>query len=111
MTAKTTHVVPRNHGWAVMQEGRRRPSSVARDGAYSTQKQALEAARDIVRRSPAGQIVVHDRDGSMHWRDIHGLPAIQKPPRKSDLGTEAIKKAVFAVIRKRLEIVDGSQLA
>ena len=110
MTTKTTHVVPSDDGWAVMREGRHRASSIRQNGVYSTQKQALKAARDILQRSAAGQIVVHGRNGSMRWRDVHGLPAVQKPPRKSDLGTEAIKRAVSAVIRQRLE-VDGSQLA
>lgn len=74
-----------------------------RDGIYSTQKEAIDAARDMVQHSSSGQIVVHGRDGLMHWRDVHGLPVVQKPPRKSDLGTKAIKKAVSTVIRERLE--------
>jgi hypothetical protein len=74
-----------------------------RDDVYVTKKEAIDAARDMVHRSSAGQIVVHGRDGSMSWRDVHGLPVVQKPPRKSDLGTKAIKKAVSTVIRERLE--------
>jgi hypothetical protein len=73
------------------------------NGVYSTQKQAIDAARGIVRRSSAGQIVVHGRDGSISRRDIHGLPVVQMPPRKSKLGTKAIEKAVSTVIRERLE--------
>lgn len=69
---------------------------------YSTQKQALEAAREIGRRSSASQIVVHGRDGSIRWREVYGLPEVQTPPRKSDLGTKAIERAVSAVIRERL---------
>jgi|SRR5208283_1788530 len=73
------------------------------NGVYSTQKQALDAARGIARRSSAGQIVVHGRDGFIRRRDIRGLPVVQTPPRKSKLGTKAIERAVSTVIRERLE--------
>ena len=69
---------------------------------YSTQKQAIEAAREIGQRSSAAQVVVHGPDGSIRWREVHGLPEVQTAPRKSDLGTKAIEKAVSTVIRERL---------
>jgi hypothetical protein len=72
-------------------------------GVYPTQKQAIDAAREIVQRSSAGEIVVHGRDGSFRWREIHGLPILQKPRVKSDLGTANIRRAVTAAIRERLE--------
>jgi hypothetical protein len=50
-----------------------------------------------------GQIVVHGRDGSFRLVEAHGLRAVQKSPLKSHLGTKAIKRAVSAVIRERLE--------
>jgi hypothetical protein len=160
MTAKTTHIIPKEGGWVVRREGERRvsPSRVkkadvfvvkqgdewavkkphserasavlptqaaaierARDLAgsgeihvqgraskrffsvYPTQKEAIDAAREIVRQSRAGQIVIHGRDGSIRWRDVRGLPIVQTPPLKSDLGTKAIERAVSTVIRERLE--------
>jgi Uncharacterized protein conserved in bacteria (DUF2188) len=101
MSTKTTHIVPTDGGWAIRKEGEHHVQRV--NGVYSTQKQAMEVARDLVQRSPAGQVVVHGRNGSMKLRYVHGLPVVQKPPRKSDLGTSAIKKAVSTVIRQRLE--------
>ena len=116
MPAKTTHIIPSDEGWVVKRE---RPGvfvekrigqwSVSKRGTqrtsavFPTQKEAIDAARRIVQRSSAGQIVVHRRDGSIRWRDVHGLPAVQRPPRKSGLGTKAIEKAVSTVIRERLE--------
>ena len=98
MSAKTTHVIPKNGGWAVKKEG----SANRNASVYSTQKEAIEAAREIVRRTSAGQVVIHLLDGSMRTRDIHGLPKLQHAPRKSKLGSKAIERAVSAVIRERL---------
>jgi len=96
--AKTTHVIPKNGGWVVKKEG----SANRRSSLYSTQKAAIEAARDIVQGTPSGQIVIHRLNGSMRTQDIHGLPELQRPPRKSKLGTRAIERAVPAVTRERL---------
>ena len=98
MAAKTTHVVPKNGRWAVKKEG----SAKSRVGVYSTQKEAIDAAREIVRRTSAGQVVIHGIDGSNRTRESHGLPVIQNPPRKSKLGSKATEKAVSTVICERL---------
>ena len=98
MPAKTTHVIQKNGGWAVTKEG----STNRRTSVYSTRKEAIEAAREIVQRMSAGQVVIHLRDGSIRTRDIHGLPEVQQPPRKSKLGSKAIERAVSTVIRERL---------
>jgi hypothetical protein len=126
MPAKTTHIIPIGDGWVVKKErdhvsarkqgsglamkdraGRGRATSVRSKrvaaGVYSTQRQAIEAARRIVQRSAASQIVVHTRNGSIRWLDVRGLPVVQTSPVKSSLGTNAIKRAVSAVIRERLE--------
>jgi hypothetical protein len=71
-------------------------------GVYSTQKEVIEAAREIVRRASAGQVVIHGTDGSIRTGESHGLPVVQTPPRKSRLGSKAIEKAVSTVIRERL---------
>ena len=98
MHAKTTHVIPKNGGWAVKKEG----SPTRSTSVYATQKDAIEAAREIVQRTSAGQVVIHHRDGSIRTRDIHGIPDLQQPPRKSKLGSKAIERAVSTVIRERL---------
>jgi hypothetical protein len=94
---RTTHVIPRNAGWVVTREGPLENSAVV----YTTQKEAIEVAREMLNRK-AGQIVVHGRDGSIRFEDVHALPAVQPSRLKSSLGTKAIKEAVSAVIRKRL---------
>ena len=123
---KTTHIVPRDDGWTIRKEregfgpslkgkngdvlGRRRASHWAakkplterRSAVYATQKQAIDAARELAQRSSESQIVIHNRNGSMQRRDVRGLPEVQTPPLKSDLGTNAIRRAVSAVIRERL---------
>jgi hypothetical protein len=98
MPAKTTHVIPKNGGWAVRKEGSTNRST----SVYSTQKEAIEAAREIVQRMAAGQVVIHYRDGSFRTRYTHGLPEVHRSPRKSKLGTKAIERAVSSVIRERL---------
>jgi hypothetical protein len=98
MSAKTTHVFPVNGGWAVRKEG----SAKRTRGVYTTQRKAIAVARDMALRASAGQVVIHGRDGSMRSKYLHGMPVVQTPPRKSDLGTKAIERAVSAVIRERL---------
>jgi hypothetical protein len=94
---RTTHVVPRNGEWAVKKEG-----SARSVGLYETQAKAIEAARNIVQRSSAGQVVVHGVNGSIRIQESHGLPCIQSPPKKSKLGKKIIERAVSTVLRERL---------
>ncbi len=98
MRAKTTHVIPKNGGWAFRKEGYTNHTT----SVYSTQKEAMEAAREIVQRMSAGQVVIHVRDGYMRTRYSHGLPEVQRLARKSKLGRKAIERAVSTVIRERL---------
>lgn len=97
MAAKTTHVIRKKGEWAVKKEGSARVS-----GVYGTQAEAIKAARDIVQRSSAGQLVIHGVDGRIRVQESHGLPSVQSPPKKSKLGTSAIENAVSTVITKRL---------
>lgn len=94
---RTTHVVPMNGEWAVKKEG-----SAKSAGVYETQAEAIKAAHEIVRRSSAGQIVVHRRNGSFRIQESHGLPSVQRPPSKSTLSRKSIEQAVSAVLRERL---------
>lgn len=99
MPSKTTHVFPVDGGWAV-----KRPQANRRAVRYPTQREAVNAARETVLRAPAGQIVVHSKNGSARSQDAHGMPVIQRARVRSKLGTKAIERAVSAVIRKRLEL-------
>jgi hypothetical protein len=65
----------REGGWEVRRDGATRASA-----RTSTQQEALEKARDIVRRSGGGEIVVHSQDGSIRDRDT------VTPPRDSSSG-------------------------
>ena len=89
--------------WAAEQL-RAKPSAARSIKTYATQKEAIVAARELVKRGTSGRIVVHGRDGSMRSTDVRGLRAIQTSPVKSSLGTKAIKKAVSTVIRERLAL-------
>ncbi len=104
-SAKTVHIFPRKAGWVVRSDrwATMKGQTGRLLGVYSTQKAAVDAARQIVRRAPAGQIVVHSRNGSMRSRDVHGLPVLQTSPQKSKLGTKAIERAVSLVLRERLD--------
>lgn len=63
---KNQHVVRRPEGWAVRGEGN------SRDTVHRpTQKDAIEAARDIARNQRA-DVVVHDRQGRIRDRDSYG---------------------------------------
>lgn len=122
MRAKTTHVIPVDGGWTVKQQSpgeprmagtlgymapeqlRAKPSAARSIKTYATQKEAIVAARELVKRGTSGRIVVHGRDGSIRSKEVRGLPAVQTPPIKGNLGTKAIEKAVSAVIRERLAL-------
>ncbi len=108
LTTHTTHIFGTDRGWVVVRD-RLAVDKKPHDGSgpatamvYATQKEAVEAARKIVEKEPAAQIVVHSRNGSMRRPYIHGLPAVQRSPVKSDLGTRAIKRAVSTALRERL---------
>ena len=97
MTNKTFHVVSvaGNH-WAVKKAGKK-------SAVYSTQGEAVKAATRVAKAESEAQVVVHKRDGKFVIKEIHGLPVVQKPPKKSSLGTGRISKAISAVLQKRLE--------
>ena len=60
MLTKTTRIVPVNGEWTVKWGGSTRAA-----GVYSTKKKAIGAAHDIVRRSAAGQVVIHALSGQI----------------------------------------------
>lgn len=65
MRKRNQHVVPHDHRWAVRDAGSRRITSVHR-----TQREAIDAARQITRNQGA-ELLVHGRDGRTRERASH----------------------------------------
>jgi Uncharacterized protein conserved in bacteria (DUF2188) len=96
-SGKTLHVLPEKDGrWSVQKIGRK--SSV-----FSTQGEAIKAARKIALQGREAQVVAYEPSGKLHTITVRGLPAVQKPPTKSRVGNVAIARAVSKLVRKRLE--------
>lgn len=58
------HVLPNEEGWALKPQHTGEPHST-----HSTKKEALEAARELVRGRGPTQLIVHRKDGSV--QDSH----------------------------------------
>ena len=54
------HVIKRETGWSVKREGTSRAASV-----HKTQKEAIESARKLARRTSKSYVIVHGEDGSI----------------------------------------------
>lgn len=93
---KTLHVIPRDGQWAVAREASKA------DRLFTTQRQAIETAKVIVKKEGSGQVVVHQRDGRVRAHDMYtyGMPPIQDPPGKK---SAKIERAVDKITRDRLE--------
>ena len=90
---RTFHVYPSANGWLVQKEGMQAES-------FRTQREAVEAARRIV-RDAAGQLVVHGKDGRVRDYSTYGMVRVQEPPRKSRLA-KRIARAVSKLTLDRL---------
>lgn len=66
MTRKNQHVVPNGDGWGVRGEGNERLTS-----RHSTQRDAIDAAREIAVRN-GSEVVIHRPDGRIRDRDSYG---------------------------------------
>ncbi len=66
MAGKNQHVIPHQEGWAVKGAGNQRATSV-----HDTQKQAVDAARDIARKQQS-ELVIHRQDGRIRDKDSYG---------------------------------------
>lgn len=66
MASKNQHVVPHRGRWAVKAAGNERATSV-----HETQKQAVDAARDIARHQHS-ELVIHRPDGRIRDKDSYG---------------------------------------
>jgi len=72
MTAKTVHVYPSNGTWTVKQEGKSAKT-------FSTQHEAVLAAKKIAKARKAAQLVVHGKNGQILEYEAHGMTRIQDP--------------------------------
>ena len=66
MPTKGQHVVPNGGRWAVRRAGAERAS-----GTYSTQKEAIEAAREHAKNQKT-ELYIHGRDGRIRERESYG---------------------------------------
>ena len=66
MASKGQHVVPRDGKWAVRKEGAERVTR-----RYETQREAIDAAREIARRQRT-EVYVHGRDSRIRERSSYG---------------------------------------
>lgn len=73
MAKSTLHVVPDAQGWAIKREGNDRATST-----HSTQKEAIEAARELAKDQDT--IVVHRQDGTIRETITYSDPAAPSVP-------------------------------
>ena len=73
MSRKSQHVVPRDGKWAVRRAGADRVSR-----KFDTQREAIEAARDIA-RNQGTELYIHGQDGRIRERDSYGKDSF--PPK------------------------------
>lgn len=66
MSSKGQHVVPNGGKWSVRRAGAERAS-----GVFSTQKEAVERAREIA-KNQGTELYVHGRDGRIRERSTFG---------------------------------------
>jgi uncharacterized protein YdaT len=76
MAGKNQHVVRRPDGWAVLGESNSRDTS-----HHKTQKEAIEAAREIAQKQRS-EVLVHGRDGKIRSKDSYGNDP--NPPRDKE---------------------------
>lgn len=96
------HVVRRSDKWVVRQEGSSKATSI-----HKTQRDAVEAARELA-RSNSAELVIHRPDGRIRNRDSYGSdPLPPKEPREvlfpdtsASVSEKAIRDAVTAVVHE-----------
>ena len=77
MPRNERHVVPDSEGgWNV-----RAPNADRSSGHFDTQQQAIDRAREIVRNSGGGEVVIHDRGGRVRDSDTVPPGRDPNPPR------------------------------
>jgi hypothetical protein len=99
------HVVPRSDGWVV-----RKADSSRATSTHKTQRDAVEAAREIA-RNQSSELIIHGRDGRIRDRDSYGhdpmppkddkdRPSVLYPEVSPSVSKKDIHDAVTAVVRE-----------
>jgi hypothetical protein len=66
MAGRNQHVVPSNGRWAIKGAGSSKATKV-----FSTQREAIEAGRDIARRQ-GSELLIHGKDGRIREKNTYG---------------------------------------
>lgn len=69
------HVVPADGEWAVKRDDAERASS-----KHQTQKEAIDAAKEIARNQGGGEVAIHRKDGPIRDVDTVGGANDPHPP-------------------------------
>jgi hypothetical protein len=108
MARRNQHVVPHNGGWAVRGEGNNRVTST-----HGTQREAIDAAREIA-RNQRGELIVHGRDGQIRCKD--SVMRDPHPPKDRHEVTSFPERArrssepSAGEVRESLEIIEDQEL-
>ncbi|MFN7923198.1 MAG: DUF2188 domain-containing protein [Bryobacteraceae bacterium] len=95
MVAKTYHVYWWNGSWSVRKEG-----GTAK--VFRTQREAIHAARGIVKKMGRAQLAIHGADGRVRIHETYGIRRVMDVPKKSRLAKQ-IGRAVGQLAIMRLE--------
>ncbi|MCC6591248.1 MAG: DUF2188 domain-containing protein [Bryobacterales bacterium] len=98
MASKTVHVFASGGEWAMKGEG-------GRPKSYRTQREAISAGLTLLRTKPAGQLVIHGRNGQIRQHQTYKMTPIQEPPKKSR-SSRRISSAVGRLALERIN-ADG----
>ena len=94
---RSFHIFGLNKGFAVQREG----SSAQ---IFPTQREAILAARKMIKEEKVGQIAIHGKDGGIRRFETYGLRRIQVPSKRSPLA----KRMKLAIDKMSLERVRSS---
>ncbi len=65
---KTYHVTPKaGKGWAVTSEGAKRAVTI-----HDTKQEAVDRSKQLAKKQPLGQVVIHGRDGRIQTEHTYG---------------------------------------
>lgn len=64
--AEKRHVVPTEGGWVVKRDSGK---SASRRSIHATQRDAVDLAREQVKKAGGGEVIVHGRDGRIRDSD------------------------------------------
>jgi len=95
MVARTFHIYRSDGAWTVKKEGKSART-------FTTQRKAVEAARESVKKEKAGQFVVHGANGQIRKYEAHGMPRIQNPPKRSPIAGRILQAVGSLALRRAI---------